>query len=146
MAQVNINILTTGLFIAVMIPQANSEPVNVALRKPIKGIYTCGALGRESYSTSADALLSVAQRPRRYCEDYRSVDFSDSSSLPASMQAPKLMVDGDLGTFWQTVSRNKVYMYGADLASEKSQKLEARIELDLLQVGSFNSLHLELFS
>ena len=94
-------------------------------------------------STSSDALVSVSRRPRRFCDDIRSLNIDrrqpirgNDTLLSRVRHAAGYMVDGDLSTAWQSVSRNKAYMYGSELAAEKTQELEAQIDLDLLQVSS----------
>lgn len=108
----------------------SAEPVNVALGRKVTAKYTCGTFGEEMYNTLGDAQLSSYERPRRDCVDLRP-NGEGTTYVPTHPESA--MVDGDLGTSWQSVSLSKIYFYGKELSSEFTRKLEAEIIIDLEQ-------------
>lgn len=113
-----------------------SEPVNVALNKPVTALYTCGSFGMETFNTNSDAHVSTSEMPRRTCADLRPYNVSTSQS-PVTKPSfpPEAMVDGNTSTSWQSASRSRSYTYGQEIILEVSKKLDAIISINLLQVS-----------
>lgn len=87
------------------------DPFNAAFRKRVAANITCGSPA-EKYFRIQDSMVLPQQRIEYTC------DASDGNySHP-----PSYMVDGSMGTFWQSTARTS-------LAKDK-----AYIELDLQQV------------
>ncbi|XP_059169599.1 laminin subunit alpha-2-like [Physella acuta] len=117
---------TVLIICGIIVHDVNCVPVNVALNKPIKAYYTCGAFERESYTTLTDAYSAVSNRPKRSC----SYAPANATGVKATFPA-EAMVDGVSTTWWQSTSRFRSYEYGTVLFNERSMELEAMINIDL---------------
>ncbi|KAH9524560.1 Usherin [Bulinus truncatus] len=141
-------VMSLGFALVLLCTSVASQPVNVALNKPVTAYYSCGYFGREMYTTMTDAYSSASTRPRRSCEGISTPDtvtVNQQSSVTVKPSYPaEAMVDGSQETWWQSTSRTRLYYYGQVLESERTRKLEAMIDIDLKQEFLMEGVILQL--
>ncbi|XP_041363873.1 laminin subunit alpha-2-like [Gigantopelta aegis] len=107
-----------------------TEPVNVALNKETRGIFTCSTFGKEYYR-------NLSNKDRR-----QEVHVCDSLTT----HPPSAMVDGNVTTKWQSVSKFRISYFGianlTALTPPGRSNLHGVIYIDLKQVFNVESMSL----
>ena len=105
------------IYILLLFVSTQCAPVNVALNKLITATGTCGSFGPESYIPHNQIPIRGSQRKSYECED-------------AGVHPAGAMVDGNLDTWWQSASRERLTAAGYGIGSTP----QATITLDMQQV------------